>query len=189
MSRRWVVNASPLILLGKAVQVGLLRGLADERVVPGSGGAEGRSRWGSGVLTLTLLLLTIAGCASSGTPYQSLDWLPEGDCWSWEIVDYGDIGSFPVLEGRAVVIQDYLDGPTKEVPIPGVKLITQSTNRLRRSFVATAGEDGRFFIPEMPNGEYRLGTCIEGFSLTELTFHIDRKASPRDLVVEMHLAA
>jgi predicted nucleic acid-binding protein len=34
MSRRWVVNASPLILLGKVGQVGLLHELTDELVVP-----------------------------------------------------------------------------------------------------------------------------------------------------------
>ena len=34
MSRRWVVDASPLILLGKIGQVGLLHELADELVVP-----------------------------------------------------------------------------------------------------------------------------------------------------------
>ena len=32
--RRWVVNASPLILLGKAGQLGLLSALADQIVVP-----------------------------------------------------------------------------------------------------------------------------------------------------------
>ena len=32
--RRWVVNASPLILLGKAGRLNLLAGLADELVVP-----------------------------------------------------------------------------------------------------------------------------------------------------------
>lgn len=34
MSRRWVANASPLILLGKAGQLGLLTQLADSLVVP-----------------------------------------------------------------------------------------------------------------------------------------------------------
>lgn len=34
MSRRWVVNASPLILLGKVGQVTLLNELSEELVVP-----------------------------------------------------------------------------------------------------------------------------------------------------------
>jgi predicted nucleic acid-binding protein len=34
MSRRWVVNASPLILLGKIDQIPLLSKLADELIVP-----------------------------------------------------------------------------------------------------------------------------------------------------------
>lgn len=36
MSRRWVANASPLILLGKVGQVGLLAQLSDELVIPGA---------------------------------------------------------------------------------------------------------------------------------------------------------
>ncbi len=35
MSRRWVVNASPLILLGKVGQISLLGGLTEEVIVPG----------------------------------------------------------------------------------------------------------------------------------------------------------
>lgn len=34
MSRRWVVNASPLILLGKVDQLQLLRDLTDELIIP-----------------------------------------------------------------------------------------------------------------------------------------------------------
>ncbi len=34
MSRRWVIDASPLILLGKVAQVGLLHELCDELIVP-----------------------------------------------------------------------------------------------------------------------------------------------------------
>jgi hypothetical protein len=44
MSRRWVVNASPLILLGKVRQVVLLRDLADELIVPGAVAQSGRWR-------------------------------------------------------------------------------------------------------------------------------------------------
>jgi predicted nucleic acid-binding protein len=34
MSRRWVVNASPLILLGKVGHITLFRDLSDELVIP-----------------------------------------------------------------------------------------------------------------------------------------------------------
>jgi predicted nucleic acid-binding protein len=34
MTRRWIVNASPLILLGKIGHIALLSGLADELIVP-----------------------------------------------------------------------------------------------------------------------------------------------------------
>ena len=34
MSRRWVVNASPLILLGKIDQLSLLEDLTDELIIP-----------------------------------------------------------------------------------------------------------------------------------------------------------
>ncbi len=36
MSRRWVVNASPLILLGKIGRLELLRDLSDELIIPGA---------------------------------------------------------------------------------------------------------------------------------------------------------
>lgn len=44
MSRRWVVNASPLILLGKVDQVLLLRELSDELIIPDGVAREVRAK-------------------------------------------------------------------------------------------------------------------------------------------------
>lgn len=44
MSRRWVVNASPLILLGKVDQVPLLQELSDELIIPDGVAQEVRAK-------------------------------------------------------------------------------------------------------------------------------------------------
>lgn len=44
MSRRWVVNASPLILLGKVDQVRLLQDLTDELIIPDGVAQEVRAK-------------------------------------------------------------------------------------------------------------------------------------------------
>ena len=67
MSRRWVTNASPLILLGKVDQLRLLQGLTDELIIPEGVAREVGARQ-DGERALDALVASRAVRIASGDP-------------------------------------------------------------------------------------------------------------------------
>ncbi len=133
---------------------------------------------GSAVLTLVCV-----GCASAPPRHVSWDrvFWEQHACFAHVLPDRGHLESSK-LEGSVFTAGH---SPT-EFPVAGAVVYARS-GLSERVMTADVDQDGRFVVPDVPEGLYELGVCANGWTPWRGTVRIRRDAPTRSLDLPLEL--